>query len=275
MEVPPDPPVLKPGNPLAVHLPQPAGRRGPRRRAVPVRRPGRLRLRGQGPQDPGQKVKAPKGASRRPWSSGCRPTWSRPSGRAEPHPAGPRQGPGRSTTSATTGRCGPSPMVSAILGDLQLLQKMKLADLAALDGAISCIRVWKLGNIEARIMPTEVAINRLAEMLCNNVGGGVMDLVWGPEIELHRDQDRRPPVPGRDQVRAGADGHLRRPGHPADADRRGHPGRLHQQLHLAQDADRAAPVRPRHPGPVLGGGNPPRPAGDGLPLPGHRWSSTA
>jgi hypothetical protein len=77
-----------------------------------------------------------------------------------------------------------SPMVQSILGDLQVLQKMKLADLAALDGAISCIRVWKLGDIKERIMPTEAAINRLAEMLCNNVGGGVMDLVWGPDLEL-------------------------------------------------------------------------------------------
>lgn len=77
-----------------------------------------------------------------------------------------------------------SPMVEAILADIQVLQKMKLADLAALDGAISCIRVWKLGNLQERIMPTEAAMARLAEMLCNNVGGGVMDLVWGPDLEL-------------------------------------------------------------------------------------------
>ncbi len=78
----------------------------------------------------------------------------------------------------------PVPLVGPILKDLALLEKMKLADLAALDGAVSCIRVWKLGNIEARILPTEYAINRLAEMLMQNVGGGVMDLVWGPELEL-------------------------------------------------------------------------------------------
>lgn len=77
-----------------------------------------------------------------------------------------------------------SPMIEAILPDLQMLQKMKLADLAALDGAISCIRVWKLGDIANRILPTPAAIARLAEMLCNNVGGGVMDLVWGPELNL-------------------------------------------------------------------------------------------
>lgn len=76
------------------------------------------------------------------------------------------------------------PMTYSILPDLRLLQKMKLADLSALDGAISCIRVWKLGNIEHKILPTEAAINKLAEMLMNNVGGGVMDLVWGPELEM-------------------------------------------------------------------------------------------
>ena len=76
------------------------------------------------------------------------------------------------------------PMTYSILSDIKLLQKMKLADLAALDGAISCIRVWKLGNIDAKIMPSETTVNRLAEMLCNNVGGGVMDLIWGPDIEL-------------------------------------------------------------------------------------------
>lgn len=76
------------------------------------------------------------------------------------------------------------PMVHSILTDLMSLRKMKLADLAALDGAISCIRVWKLGDVEARILPSEGVISRLAEMLANNVGGGVMDLVWGPDINL-------------------------------------------------------------------------------------------
>jgi hypothetical protein len=36
-----------------------------------------------------------------------------------------------------------------------MLKKMKLADLAALDGAISSIRVWKLGSLEHKILPTE------------------------------------------------------------------------------------------------------------------------
>jgi hypothetical protein len=77
-----------------------------------------------------------------------------------------------------------TPMLRPLLPDLNMLEKMKLADLAALDGAISCIRVWKLGSLEHKILPSEAAISRLAEMLMNNVGGGVMDLVWGPEIDL-------------------------------------------------------------------------------------------
>jgi len=76
------------------------------------------------------------------------------------------------------------PMLYALLKDLQMLEKMKLADLAALDGAISHIRLWKLGSLEHRILPTEEAINRLADMLLNNVGGGSMDLIWGPEIDV-------------------------------------------------------------------------------------------
>lgn len=77
-----------------------------------------------------------------------------------------------------------TPMLAPILKDINMLEKMKLADLAALDGAISCIRVWKLGSLEHKIMPPESVILRLAEVLNNNVGGGVMDLVWGPDLEL-------------------------------------------------------------------------------------------
>lgn len=77
-----------------------------------------------------------------------------------------------------------TPLLVPLLNDIKLLDKMKLADLAALDGAISSIRIWKLGNMEHKILPTEVAFNTLAQILQNNVGGGVMDLIWGPELEL-------------------------------------------------------------------------------------------
>ena len=48
-----------------------------------------------------------------------------------------------------------NPMIYAILDDIMMLEKMKLADIAALDGAISNIRLWKLGSLEEKILPTK------------------------------------------------------------------------------------------------------------------------
>jgi hypothetical protein len=76
------------------------------------------------------------------------------------------------------------PMIYAIMDDITVIEKLKLADMAALDGAISNIRIFKLGNLEHKIAPTKAATAKLAEILGNNVGGGTMDLVWGPDIEL-------------------------------------------------------------------------------------------
>tara|TARA_R110000824_G_scaffold152858_1_gene324244 strand:- start:144 stop:2378 length:2235 start_codon:yes stop_codon:yes gene_type:complete len=77
-----------------------------------------------------------------------------------------------------------SPMLECILDDLGLLEKMKLADLAALDGAISQIRVWKLGDLDKGILPTDAAIQKLADILLSNPGGGAFDLIWGPELSF-------------------------------------------------------------------------------------------
>ena len=76
------------------------------------------------------------------------------------------------------------PMIYAIMDDINVIEKLKLADLAALDGAISNIRIFKLGSLEHKIAPTKAATAKLAQILGNNVGGGTMDLVWGPDIEL-------------------------------------------------------------------------------------------
>lgn len=80
----------------------------------------------------------------------------------------------------------PKPMVFSILKDIIVLEKLKLADLAALDGAISNIRLWTLGDIEAQIVPSEAAINKLAGLLVNNPGGGTIDLIWGPDLKLQQ-----------------------------------------------------------------------------------------
>ncbi len=76
------------------------------------------------------------------------------------------------------------PMAHAIMDDLMMVEKLKLADMAALDGAISNIRIFKLGSLEHKIIPKRAAMTKLAEILESNVGGGTMDLIWGPDIEL-------------------------------------------------------------------------------------------
>jgi hypothetical protein len=76
------------------------------------------------------------------------------------------------------------PMIYAIMDDIFIIEKLKLADIAALDGAISNIRIFKIGNLEYKIPPTKAAVSRLSEILGNNVGGGTIDLIWGPDIEL-------------------------------------------------------------------------------------------
>lgn len=76
------------------------------------------------------------------------------------------------------------PMVYAILDDIVMLEKMKLADLAALDGAISNIRLWTLGNFENKVLPTKAGINKLRNILASNTGGGTMELAWGPELSF-------------------------------------------------------------------------------------------
>jgi len=77
-----------------------------------------------------------------------------------------------------------NPMLYAILDDLIMLEKMKLADIAALDGAISSIRLWRVGSLEHKIIPKKDVINKLRDIIASNTGGGTMDLIWGPELDF-------------------------------------------------------------------------------------------
>jgi hypothetical protein len=76
------------------------------------------------------------------------------------------------------------PMTYACFNDLILYERLKLADKTALDGAISKIRVFKLGSLEHKLAPTPAAASTLQAILGANVGGGTTDIVWGPDIEL-------------------------------------------------------------------------------------------
>lgn len=78
----------------------------------------------------------------------------------------------------------PDPVIFPILKHLIMLDKLSLADSASLDGAISKIRIFKLGSFEYGIAPTSEAVNKLNEILEANPGGGTIDLIWGPDIEL-------------------------------------------------------------------------------------------
>lgn len=76
------------------------------------------------------------------------------------------------------------PMTYAVINELMMLDKIELADMSALDGAISNVRLWRLGSLEYKIYPNREALNKLRGILAKNVGGGVLDLVWGPELEF-------------------------------------------------------------------------------------------
>lgn len=78
----------------------------------------------------------------------------------------------------------PTPFLVPLVKHAVMLEKLALADSAALDGAISNLRIIKIGSLEHKLAPTAVAVNKLNEMLQSNVGGGTLDLIWGPDIEL-------------------------------------------------------------------------------------------
>ncbi len=79
-----------------------------------------------------------------------------------------------------------TPLLFPVLADVIFKNKMRLADLAALDGIINVIRIWKLGDHNAKppLLPKKAAVNKLLEILKSNTGGGAIDLVWDSMIDL-------------------------------------------------------------------------------------------
>lgn len=76
------------------------------------------------------------------------------------------------------------PMIYTVLSDLKHLEKLKLADLSALDGVISQIRIWKIGDIAKGIKPNAQAMQKLATTLMNSVSGGIVDLMWTEDLQF-------------------------------------------------------------------------------------------
>lgn len=77
-----------------------------------------------------------------------------------------------------------TPILYPILKDLLFKNKMQLADLAALDGTINVIRLWKLGDHKEGILPNKAAANKLFTLLQPSVGGGSIDLIWDSMINM-------------------------------------------------------------------------------------------
>jgi hypothetical protein len=76
------------------------------------------------------------------------------------------------------------PMIYSIIQDVVLLNKLKLADSAALDGAVSNVRIFRIGSMEYKVMPTPYAAAKLAEILQSHTGAGTLDIVWGPDLDM-------------------------------------------------------------------------------------------
>lgn len=76
------------------------------------------------------------------------------------------------------------PIMYGVFSDIHSLEKLKLADLTALDGATDRVRIFKLGSLEEGIMPDVGAFSKLNELLRVNVGAGTRNIVWGPDIQL-------------------------------------------------------------------------------------------
>jgi len=76
------------------------------------------------------------------------------------------------------------PIMYGILQDIEVLDKLKLADLTALEGAIDRVRIFKLGSLEHGLAPTEAAFDALNNLLQINTGAGVRNVIWGPDLTL-------------------------------------------------------------------------------------------
>jgi hypothetical protein len=48
------------------------------------------------------------------------------------------------------------------------------------------IRIWKLGDIENGIYPTESAVKKLADIIGSWDGESAFDIIWGPDLTLEQ-----------------------------------------------------------------------------------------
>jgi hypothetical protein len=76
------------------------------------------------------------------------------------------------------------PFLYSILSEIHFRDKLRQAEISALDGVINVIRLWKLGDHKEGILPNQAAVDKLISILETNTGGGAIDLVWDSMIEM-------------------------------------------------------------------------------------------
>lgn len=78
------------------------------------------------------------------------------------------------------------PITYPILTDINILQKLKLADVCALESAASKIRIFRLGVLESymQVPPDPNAVSKFASFIENSVGGGTIDVIWGKDVDI-------------------------------------------------------------------------------------------
>ncbi len=81
------------------------------------------------------------------------------------------------------------PIIHSIAEPLIMLKKMHLADMSALDGAISSVRLWRVGYIDQNntansLIPSRAMLEKVRDLIKNNISGGVLDIIWGPDLDF-------------------------------------------------------------------------------------------
>lgn len=79
------------------------------------------------------------------------------------------------------------PYIFAAIPDLQFLEKLRAMDIAAADGVINVIRLFKLGETLPNgsvARPSPESVNKLDNMLKEAAGGGTADVIWDHMIKM-------------------------------------------------------------------------------------------
>lgn len=78
----------------------------------------------------------------------------------------------------------PDPLVFSVLKDIRLYDKMKDADNAAVESAISRVRLWSLGSLEHKITVGRDQFSKLRNQILASRSGGAIDMIWGAELDF-------------------------------------------------------------------------------------------